>query len=60
MQLDKEPYEVQVALKKATVETATADLEAARDQMRAVVAQPGATGSSSRTRSSWSTIRWSC
>src|SRR5262249_37786327 len=39
VELDKEPYEVQVALKKAAVETAEADLVAARAQVRAYVAQ---------------------
>jgi membrane fusion protein (multidrug efflux system) len=39
VQLDKEPFEVQVAIKKAAVETAESDLNAAQAQVRALVAQ---------------------
>jgi membrane fusion protein, multidrug efflux system len=39
VQLDKEPYEVQVALKQAAVTSAEADLVAAQAQVRAQVAQ---------------------
>ncbi len=39
LQLDKEPYQVQVALKTAGVETAKADLAAAEDKMRGIAAQ---------------------
>lgn len=39
VELDKEPYEVQLAIKKAAVETAEADLAAANAQVRATVAQ---------------------
>ena len=39
VQLDKEPYEVQVAIKKAAVEVAQANLTAAQAQVRAQVAQ---------------------
>ncbi len=38
-ELDKEPYEVQVAIKKAAVEVAQANLTAAQAQVRAQVAQ---------------------
>ena len=38
VQLDKEPYEVQVAIKKAAVVSAEADLVAANAQVRALVA----------------------
>jgi membrane fusion protein, multidrug efflux system len=38
VQLDKEPYQVQVAIKKAAVESAKADLAAANAQVRAQVA----------------------
>jgi membrane fusion protein (multidrug efflux system) len=38
VQLDKEPYQVQVNLKTAMVETANADLVAAHDQVRAQIA----------------------
>jgi membrane fusion protein (multidrug efflux system) len=39
VQLDKEPYEVQLAIKKAAVGTAEADLAAANAQVRAQVSQ---------------------
>ena len=39
VRLDKEPYQVQVALKQAAVESAEADLVAAQAQVRAQVAQ---------------------
>ena len=39
VQLDKEPYQVQVAIKKAAVEAAEADLAAAQAQVRGQVAQ---------------------
>lgn len=39
VQLDKEPYEIQVALKKAAYETAEAQLLATEDSVRAQVAQ---------------------
>jgi membrane fusion protein (multidrug efflux system) len=39
VQLDKEPYQVQVALKKAAVVNAEADVEAARAQVRGILAQ---------------------
>ena len=39
VELDKEPFEVQVAIKKAAVETAEADLAAAEAQAHAQVAQ---------------------
>jgi membrane fusion protein (multidrug efflux system) len=38
VQLDKEPYEVQLAIKKAALETAQADLRAAEAQVRSDVA----------------------
>ena len=40
VQLDKEPYQVQVAIKKAAVEVAETDLAAAQAQVRSLVA-PG-------------------
>lgn len=39
VQLDKEPYQVQLAIREAAVETARADLVAAEAQVRAQVAQ---------------------
>ena len=39
VQLDREPYQVQVDLKKAAVVNAEADLEAARAQVRGILAQ---------------------
>jgi membrane fusion protein (multidrug efflux system) len=39
VQLDKEPYQVQVAIKKAAVATAEADLAAANAQVRGQIAQ---------------------
>ena len=39
VELDREPYEVQVAIKSAAVETAERDLTAARAQVRGLVAQ---------------------
>jgi membrane fusion protein (multidrug efflux system) len=39
VQIDKEPYEVQVAIKKAAVATADSDLTAAQAQVRSQVAQ---------------------
>ena len=39
VQLDKEPYQVQVDIKKAAVVNAEADLEAARAQVRGILAQ---------------------
>jgi membrane fusion protein, multidrug efflux system len=39
VQLDKEPYQVQLAIREAAVETAKADLVAAEAQVRAQVAQ---------------------
>jgi membrane fusion protein (multidrug efflux system) len=41
VQLDKEPYEVQVGIKKAALIAAEADLTAARSQVRGVLAQAG-------------------
>src|SRR5271165_2010243 len=38
VQLDKEPYQVQVAIKKAAVEVAETDLVAAQAQVRSLVA----------------------
>ncbi len=42
VQLDKEPYEVQVALKRAAVRAAAANLEAAESKARGLAAQLGA------------------
>ena len=39
VQLDREPYQIQVDLKKAAVVNAEADLEAARAQVRGILAQ---------------------
>ena len=39
VQLDKEPYQLQVAIKQAAVETAERDLAAAEAQVRGIVAQ---------------------
>jgi membrane fusion protein (multidrug efflux system) len=39
VQLDKEPYKVQVAIKRAAVGAAEADLNAARSQVRSIAAQ---------------------
>ena len=39
VQLDREPYQVQVDLKKAAVVSAEADVEAARAQVRGILAQ---------------------
>ena len=39
VELDKKPYEVQVELKKAAVETAKADLMAAKASVQAIIAQ---------------------
>jgi membrane fusion protein (multidrug efflux system) len=39
VQLDKEPYEVQLAIKQSAVTVAESDLEAARAQVQALVAQ---------------------
>ncbi len=39
VELDKEPYQVQLAIKKAAVEVAEADLAAAQAQVRSLVAQ---------------------
>ena len=41
VQLDKEPYQVQVDLKKAAVVAAEADVTAARAQVRGILAQAG-------------------
>ena len=41
VQLDKEPYQVQVDLKKAAVVNAEADVTAARAQVRGILAQAG-------------------
>ena len=41
VQLDKEPYQVQVDIKKAAVVAAEADLMAARAQVRGILAQAG-------------------
>ena len=41
VQLDKEPYQIQVDLKKAAVVNAEADLEAAQTQVRGILAQAG-------------------
>ena len=41
VQLDREPYQVQVDLKKAAVVNAEADLKAARAQVRGILAQAG-------------------
>ena len=39
VQLDKEPFQIAVAIKKAAVDTATADLEVARSKVRGVEAE---------------------
>jgi len=39
VQLDKEPYQIQVALKKANYETAVANVAAAYDEVRGIVGQ---------------------
>ena len=39
VQLDREPYEIQVALKKAAAEIAQADLVATQDRLRGIAAQ---------------------
>ncbi len=39
VQLDREPYEIQVALKKAALEMAQADVLATRDKVRGIAAQ---------------------
>src|SRR5262249_20693225 len=39
VQLDREPYQIQVDLKKAAVANAEADVEAARAQVRGILAQ---------------------
>ncbi len=39
VKLDREPYEVQVALKRAALESAEADMAATQDQLRGTVAQ---------------------
>ncbi len=39
VELDKQPYQIQVDLQKAVVATATSDLEVAKDEVRALVAQ---------------------
>ncbi|MFI5456276.1 MAG: efflux RND transporter periplasmic adaptor subunit [Isosphaerales bacterium] len=41
VQLDKEPYQVQVDIKKAALVTAEAELMAARSQVRGILAQAG-------------------
>ncbi len=41
VQLDREPYQVQVDLKKAAVVNAEADIKAARAQVRGILAQAG-------------------
>ena len=57
VQLDKEPYQVQVDLKKAAVVNTEADLEVARSEVRALWPWPGASGGSSRGRWRTSTTR---
>ncbi|HVU86410.1 MAG TPA: HlyD family secretion protein [Pirellulales bacterium] len=39
VKLDREPYEIQLSLQQATLETAQADLVAAQDRVRGIVAQ---------------------
>jgi len=39
VQLDKEPFQIAVAIKKAAVDTATADLEAAKAKVRGIEAE---------------------
>jgi membrane fusion protein (multidrug efflux system) len=39
VKLDREPFEIQLSLKKAAVETAQADLAAAQDRVRGIAAQ---------------------
>ena len=41
VQLDKEPYQVQVDIKKAALVAAEAELKAARSQVRGILAQAG-------------------
>ena len=51
VQLDKEPYQVQLAIKQAAVVSAEADLVAAQAQVRASRPRPEPTGSNSSTPS---------
>jgi membrane fusion protein, multidrug efflux system len=44
VELDKEPFQIAVAVKKAAVDTATADLEAANARVRGIEGRPGAGG----------------
>ena len=58
VQLDREPYQVQVDLKKAAVVNAEVDVEAAGPRSGASWPRPGASAGSSRGRSRTSTTRW--
>ncbi len=61
VQLDKEPYQIQVALKKAAYENSQANLLVAMDEVRGIARQcAAAIGSSCSMRSRTSTIRWRC
>lgn len=51
VRLDPEPYQVQVAIKKAVIEAAQTDLAAAQAQVRGQVARAGPIASSSNTPS---------
>ena len=51
VQLDKEPYQVQVDIKRAAVEVAETDLAAATAQVHGQVARPGPLATSSNTPS---------
>jgi len=56
-ELDREPYEVIVAIKKAAVDTAKADLASAEASVRGIV---GASAGNSSTPSRTSTTRSNC
>ncbi len=60
VQLDREPYQVQVDLKKAAVVNAEVDLDAARHRSAASWPRPAASAGSSRRRSKTSTTRSRC
>ncbi len=60
VQLDKEPYQIQVALKKATYENALANVIAAQDEVRALLGNAHAPGSSCNMPSRTSTTRSPC
>ena len=60
VRIDPEPFQVEVALKRAAVDVAAGDLTAAESQARGLEALRGASAGKSKRPPKWSTIRSPC